>query len=52
MIRRQFLLSAGTICLMLASAPLYAQSPAETKKDDVQKERIQKNEPAKGTEPV
>lgn len=51
MIRKQFLLSTATICLMLASGLVYAQSPADSKKDDTQKEHVQKNEPAKGAEP-
>jgi hypothetical protein len=50
MVRKQFLLSTATICLMLASGLVYAQSPADSKKDDTQKERVQKNEPAKGAE--
>ena len=51
MIRKQFLLSTATIYLMLACGQVYAQSPADSKKDDTQKERVQKNEPAKGAEP-
>jgi hypothetical protein len=56
MVRKQFLLSTATICLMLTSGLVYAQSPADSKKDDTQKERVQKNEPsksepAKGAEP-
>ena len=51
MIRKQFLLSTATICLMLACGQVYAQSPTDSKKDDTQKERVQKNEPAKGAEP-
>jgi len=56
MVRKQFLLSTATICLMLTSGLVYAQSPADSKKDDIQKERVQKNEPsksepAKGAEP-
>src|SRR3954452_5036344 len=51
MIRKQFLLSTATICLMLASGLVYAQSPADAKKDEPQKERVQKNDPAKGAEP-
>src|SRR6478752_2532091 len=50
MVRKQFLLSTATICLMLASGLVYAQAP-DSKKDDTQKERVQKNEPAKGAEP-
>jgi len=51
MIRKRFLLSTATICLMLASGLVYAQSPGDSKKEDAQKERVQKNEPAKGAEP-
>jgi len=51
MIRKQLLLSTATICLMLAPGLIYAQSPAESKKQDTQKEHVQRNEPAKGAEP-
>src|SRR3954470_11139712 len=51
MIRKRFLLSTATICLILASVQGYAQSPGDSKKEDTQKERVQKNEPAKGAEP-
>lgn len=47
MVRKQFLLSTATICLMLTSGLVYAQSPADSKKDDTQKERVQKSEPGK-----
>jgi hypothetical protein len=47
MIQKQFLLSTATVCLMLASGLVYAQSPADSKKDDTQKERVQKSEPSK-----
>jgi hypothetical protein len=47
MIRKQLLLSTATVCLMLASGLVYAQSPADSKKDDTQKERVQKSEPSK-----
>src|SRR3954463_2338683 len=51
MIRKQLVLSTATMCLILASGLGYAQSPADSKKEDAQKERTQKNEPAKGAEP-
>ena len=47
MIRKQLLLSTAAVCLMLASGLVYAQSPADSKKDDTQKERVQKSEPSK-----
>src|ERR1043165_2657238 len=47
MIRKQFFLSTATICLMLAFGPACAQSPADSKKDEATKERVQKNEPAR-----
>ena len=51
MIRKQLLLSSAAICLILASGLGYAQSPADSKKEDAQKERVQKNDAAKGAEP-
>src|SRR4051812_10889108 len=51
MIGKQLLLSSAAICLILASGPGHAQSPADSKKEDAQKERVQRNEPAKGAEP-
>src|SRR2546423_15113657 len=47
MLRKQFLLSSATICLMLTSGLVYAQSPGETRRDEPKRERLEKSEPTK-----
>jgi len=48
--RAHYLLSAATACLLLTSGLAYAQSPAETKRDQPRKEQIEKDQPARGSE--
>ena len=47
--RAHFLLSVATACLLLTSGFSYAQT-SETKKDEPRKERVEKDQPAKGGE--
>jgi Protein of unknown function (DUF1236) len=49
--RAHYLLSAATACLLLTSGLSYAQTPAETRKDEPRKERVEKDQPpTKGSE--
>src|SRR5438105_11717428 len=50
MLRKQFLLSGATICLMLTSGLVHAQSPGETRRDEPKRERLEKSEPTKAGE--
>ena len=50
MLRKQFLLSGATICLMLTSGLVYAQSPGGTRRDEPTRERLEKSEPTKAGE--
>jgi hypothetical protein len=48
--RAHYLVSAATACLLLTSGLVYAQTPAETKKDEPRKERVEKDQPAKASD--
>jgi hypothetical protein len=48
--RAHYLLSAATACLLVTSGLAYAQTSVETKKDEPRKERVEKDQPAKGSE--
>src|SRR5437763_17050296 len=47
MLRKQFLLSGATICLMLTSGLVHAQSPGATRRDEPSRARLEKSEPTK-----
>jgi hypothetical protein len=47
MVRKRFLWSGATVCLMLTSGLAYAQSPGDTRRDEPKKDRLEKSEPAK-----
>src|SRR4051812_12523425 len=48
--RAHYLLSAATACLLVTSGLAYAQTSVETKKDEPRKERVEKDQPVKGSE--
>src|SRR5438045_8435816 len=50
MLRKQFLLSGATICLMLTYGLVYAQSSGGTRRDEPTRQRLDNSEPTNARE--